>query len=122
MEGTQTVCNSLVCCTLRDGQPSSGKGARRYGEYSCDLPFAAAQAEVKWLNENLVGEHLKPDLIIWTGDSISHDVRSVTEEHVYRSIQILTDLLRDSFPDVPILVSLGNHDFHPANVQAFDQE
>jgi hypothetical protein len=46
----------------------------------------------------------------------------VTEEHVYRSIQILTDLLRDSFPDVPILVSLGNHDFHPANVQAFDQE
>jgi hypothetical protein len=50
------------------------------------LPFAAAEAEVKWLNENLIGDHLKPDIIIWSGDSISHDVRSITEEYVYRSI------------------------------------
>ena len=88
-----------------------GKGARKYGEYTCDLPITTAQAQMDWMHENFIGDHLKPDVILWTGDSISHDVRSLTENHVYESIQILTDLMQKAFPEVPILVSIGNHDF-----------
>lgn len=79
-----------------------------------------AEAQIKWLSRNLVG-HRRPDLILWTGDSISHDLTGIIEEHVYDSIKKLTKLIKDSFPDTPVLLCLGNHDFEPANHQFFDQ-
>ena len=44
MEGTSPICKSLVCCTSKDKVDLDGKHARKYGEYTCDLPIAAAQA------------------------------------------------------------------------------
>lgn len=66
------------------------------------------------MSKNLVG-HRKPDVILWTGDSISHDLTGILEEDIYKVIKKLTKLIRHSFPGVPIVVSLGNHDFEPAN-------
>jgi sphingomyelin phosphodiesterase len=65
--------------------------------------------------------HRKPDLILWTGDSISHDLTGIIEEHVYDSIIKLTSLIKKAFPGTPLLLCLGNHDFEPANHQFFDQ-
>ena len=48
------------------------KGAGRYGELTqCDLPMETAEKQLSWLRKNLK-ENQKPDLILWTGDSISH--------------------------------------------------
>jgi hypothetical protein len=70
------------------------------------------------MKSNLVG-HLKPNFILWTGDSVSHEVLSQTKQHVFDSIKVLNDLLHEGFPGVPILTSLGNHDFTPQNLQKF---
>jgi predicted MPP superfamily phosphohydrolase len=70
------------------------------------------------MKQNLVG-HLKPKYILWTGDSVSHEVLSQTKEHVLNSIQALNTLLHEGFPETPILTSLGNHDFTPQNWQQF---
>jgi hypothetical protein len=39
----------------------------------------------------------------------------MTEARVIETIKSLTGLIKDIFPDVPLIVSLGNHDFEPAN-------
>jgi hypothetical protein len=51
-----------------------------------------AEKQVEWLSKNLIG-HRKPDLILWTGDSISHDLVGISEEDVFMSIQKLTKLI-----------------------------
>lgn len=67
--------------------------ARKYGELSgCDLPIITAQKQIEWLSKNLIG-HRKPDLILWTGDSISHDLVGISEEDVLESIRKLTKLI-----------------------------
>jgi hypothetical protein len=55
-------------------------GARKFGEKSeyCDLPLLTARAQLEWLKENLRGE-AAPDLIIWSGDNVSHQMTVLTE-------------------------------------------
>jgi hypothetical protein len=91
-------------------------GARKFGERGdCDLPLITAQGQMQWLKENLRGE-LKPSLIIWTGDSASHAMVQMTEDQILTTIKILSDLIKEAFPSIPIVFSIGNHDFEPSNV------
>ena len=71
-----------------------------------------------WLKENLRG-HLKPDLILWTGDSVSHGMEYMTENEVLKTVLILSVLIEETYPGIPIVFSLGNHDFEPSNTQKF---
>ena len=71
-----------------------------------------------WLKDNLRG-HLKPDLILWTGDSVSHGMEYMTENEVLQTVRLLSLLIEETYPDVPIVFSLGNHDFEPSNTQNF---
>jgi 3',5'-cyclic AMP phosphodiesterase CpdA len=115
-------CNNFVCCHEKSGRPDDPQdGARKFGELTgCDLPLETAKAQITWLSKNLLG-HRKPDLILWTGDSISHDLTGITEDIVYESIIKLTKLIKKGFPNVPLILCLGNHDFEPANHQFFDK-
>ena len=58
---------------------------------------------------------MKPDLILWTGDSVSHDMEEMTEERVIETLQVLTSLIKEIYPEVPLIASFGNHDFEPSN-------
>jgi sphingomyelin phosphodiesterase len=69
VEGTVIECNGMICCQDRYGKTING--ARKYGEYRCDFPLEGAKAQMKWMRENLTGDK-KPEVIIWTGDSLSH--------------------------------------------------
>lgn len=55
--------------------------ARKYGELTCDIPYVTAvkqmESLVKYAKENLP-EGEKIDLILWTGDSVSHDLHRTT--------------------------------------------
>jgi len=52
---------------------------------------------MSWLKENLRG-HLKPDLILWTGDSVSHGLTYMTEKEVLTTVFILSELIKETFP------------------------
>ncbi len=56
-------------------------------------------------------------MIIWTGDSPSHDLWQITEDDVAKTIEQVTELIKEKFPGVPMYMTLGNHDFHPPNTQ-----
>ena len=48
-----------------------------YGDLNCDIPFLTADKQMEWL-----GKNIKPQLILWTGDSSSHDLYNLHEEDV----------------------------------------
>lgn len=116
IEGTvRQKCGQELCCHSVNGMASEGQGARKFGEViGCDIPLVTCRAQMQWLKENLRGE-LQPDLILWTGDNVSHDMQHMTEEKVIETLQVLTDLIKEFYPDVPLVAILGNHDFEPAN-------
>ena len=62
---------------------------------------------------------MKPELILWTGDSVSHGMEYMTEKEVLETVRILSMLITETYPEVPIVFSLGNHDFEPSNTQQF---
>ena len=109
-------CNHTLCCRKSSGMALNIElGARKYGELAlCDLPEITAREQIQWLKQNLRGD-LKPDLILWTGDSASHDITGMTEESLIETLKTLTNIIKISFSDVPLVVSIGNHDFDPAN-------
>lgn len=59
-------------------------------------------------------------MVLWTGDSISHDLQNISPTDVLDSISALTSLIANHFPNIPVIPALGNHDFHPPNYQSFN--
>ena len=69
----KTDCGDVICCAKKHGMAlSKDMAAGRYGELTnCDMPLETAEKQLIWLRDNLKDSN-KPDLILWTGDSISH--------------------------------------------------
>lgn len=118
-EGTvKSKCGSELCCQERFGRPADDSGARRFGEITgCDIPLETCREQLKWFAENLPKQ---PDLILWTGDSVSHDMAYMTREKVLQTLKLLTEIVKEVYPTTPVVVAIGNHDFEPANYQNFD--
>lgn len=65
---------------------------------------------------------VKPDVIIWTGDSISHDFWEHTHEEVIRKITVISDLVFQYLNKTSTIYPvMGNHDVFPLNMQSFDE-
>lgn len=39
----------------------------------------------------------------------------MTEETILETVKILSSLVEEAFPNIPVIFSIGNHDFEPAN-------
>jgi hypothetical protein len=79
MEGSNRKCGWEICCQAEFGEAKNeDEKARKYGELTCDIPFVTAveqmKALAKWSKEN----EEKIDMIIWTGDSVSHDIHRIS--------------------------------------------
>ena len=107
----------------KHGKPErSDLAAGRYGELTnCDMPLETAEKQLIWLRDNLKDSR-KPDLILWTGDSVSHQMLDISKDDVYKTIEALTAMVERLMPDIPFVVSIGNHDFEPANYQEFKEK
>ncbi len=98
---------------------SPGDAARKYGEITCDIPYITAVKQIESLLEYerkfLKPKNEKIDLILWTGDSISHDVHNTNQQHTLETINQLSLLIHNHFPTTPVIPTMGNHDFDPVN-------
>ena len=111
-EGANKNCLNEICCHFSNGiAEREADKARKYGELKCDLPYIAAEKQIEVLSK--MNETI--DLILWTGDSLSHDIFSTTAEEPMQIIANLSSLIRKYFPDVPVVPVLGNHDYYPVN-------
>jgi len=94
---------------------TEGKGkAGVYGYYNCDTP------EKTLLSSLHFSKQIDPlDFVVWLGDSptkyAEHPQHNQTTEHIMQNVAHVCDLLSETFPNVSIFPSLGNHDHNPDN-------
>jgi len=92
------------------GSSSKGNGAGIWGDFACDSPprlVHSALAEAK-------KQYPNPDVIVWTGDDPPHWLDSdLNRRDVLSVISNLTQWIKDTWPGVQVVPSLGNHDSFP---------
>jgi len=75
-EGMSNDCGKPLCCRSDSGPPTSNaESSGKWGDFKCDIPV--------WTLENMldyIREEVKPDGVMWLGDSIPHNVETLTEE------------------------------------------
>ncbi|KHN72634.1 Acid sphingomyelinase-like phosphodiesterase 3b [Toxocara canis] len=100
--------NVVEKCHRKTGVPRSKLG--QYGNYACHSP--------KSLIRNMLAAAKKvisnPDFVFWTGDSVSHLDNSNNETHVLKELQVVSDMVANTFPQAKILPVFGIHDSAPA--------
>lgn len=59
---------------------------------------------------------IKPDLVFWGGDSIPHNVDSLTEERNIEIMKLATKQVTEGLEGIKIYPCIGNHDTYPQDV------
>ncbi|XP_018022307.1 sphingomyelin phosphodiesterase [Hyalella azteca] len=110
-EGSSTKCGAPICCQAQSGSPMTGEaGAGRWGDYGpCDSP----EILVRNMLEDIRRRHSDIDYIIYTGDSVAHDLWKLSREKNTKVINKVGELLKEYFPYTPIVGALGNHESFP---------
>ncbi|CAD8140740.1 unnamed protein product [Paramecium pentaurelia] len=110
-EGADAFCNAPLCCRKEYGTPKDpNKGAQYWGTLaSCDLPFRTVQNLLQFTKENI-----DPDFIIWTGDSIAHDVWQQFQSNQTIPTRIITEEIQKTMPTTQVYAMYGNHEAYPA--------
>jgi sphingomyelin phosphodiesterase len=63
-----------------------------------------------------IRDMLKPDMIIWTGDNVPHEIWDQSFENNLNATKTVTELIRKTIPGVPLYPIQGNHEYFPANL------
>lgn len=72
-EGSNNDCGKPLCCRSDSGIPlSSSTKAGKWGDYKCDLNSLALDNMLSYI-KNVI----KPDVVIWGGDSVPHNTDSL---------------------------------------------
>ena len=114
--GTEADCKGVICCHAAIMDDSGNKEAKirkpagKYGEYTCDIPEATVNATVRFLRD-----HIKPDILLFTGDQAAHDVWSKSRGRAMVTEGRLARLHNDYLKETNTVISVGNHETVPAN-------
>ncbi|XP_037774487.1 LOW QUALITY PROTEIN: sphingomyelin phosphodiesterase-like [Penaeus monodon] len=116
--GSNAECDDVFyCCREESGPPERPEAAAgHWGDYRfCDAP--------KWLLQemysHIANTHQDIDFIVWTGDLIPHNLWNTTREGNLDVTRQAIQMVKDSFPGIPVFPAIGNHESHPVN--AFPQ-
>ena len=82
--------------------------AGKWGDYWCDLPVATFENLLEY-----VANDLKPDIVMWGGDSPSHDASVQSINETVSELLSVTSKVQSYLEGIPIFASLGNHDAFP---------
>lgn len=55
------------------------------------------------------------DLIYYTGDFGDHFNWDTSQSSVKHTIEFITQQFKEKFPNIPVIMALGNHDTHPSD-------
>ena len=85
------------------------------GMYACDPPSLLVESALAYMKK----VNAKPDFILWTGDSNPHwpkpekGPQGPDFDYIFNNLKKIIKLLSNTFPDVPVIPALGNHDTAP---------
>jgi len=74
----------------------------------CAIPYRTVEEAIK-----SVAEHVKPELILWTGDTANQDSWEHKNETQLLPTKILTQYFKKYLPNSIIIPIFGNHDVFP---------
>ena len=107
--GANADCGKPLCCRNDSGKPTKPEDAAgKWGDYRCDLN------EVTFHNlMSFIKDDVKPDLVFWGGDSIPHNVDSLTFESNVEIMKNVTTEVQKGLEGLRIYPTIGNHDTYP---------
>ncbi|KAL6076104.1 Sphingomyelin phosphodiesterase [Balamuthia mandrillaris] len=106
--GTNVDCDIPLCCREVYGEGT----AREWGEYNCDIPESLFTQMLATINSSM---SLELDFIIWTGDNPPHDIWNENQQMQIERTKRVVDIIKESFPTVPVFPALGNHESFPVD-------
>ena len=73
-EGNNANCDGIVCCQERNGKATKDSDkAGPYGNNRCDSSPKLVESMLKFINDDI-----KPDIAFWGGDSIPHNLDTIS--------------------------------------------
>lgn len=110
-EGSAAYCDHPLCCRHAFGDPGPGEAAAgHWGTLAnCDIPLRTL--------EDMIAQAAltNPDLVYVTGDLPAHDVWAQDHASNLAAINTTNNILKQYFPDTPVISALGNHASAPVN-------
>ena len=77
----------------------------------CDLNELALENMLSYIRNEI-----KPDVVIWGGDSIPHNTESVNTKENIEVMEKVTKQVIEGLPGIKIYPTIGNHDTYPQDV------
>lgn len=105
------------CCRNNSIFVPPFRKASKWGDYNCDSSMYFLNKSFEAISTKL---H-KNDIVFWSGDSPSHHVITQTPKGNFESIQLVTNLIKNSFQNQnqnqmsQIIPVIGNHDMWPVD-------
>ena len=74
--GKNSQCGKPLCCRGDSGvSPNPEDNALKWGMFACDIPVITLESMMEFVKDTI-----KPDAILWGGDTIPHDVDTLETE------------------------------------------
>lgn len=117
--GSNADCSFPVCCrdeTNGVGPIAQSSLAGKWGSYNCDIPLRTLESMLTYIREEV-----KPDIAVWTGDSLTHHIWNNSNEEVINKVKRVSQLVKQQIgADTQVYPISGNHDSFPANLFNFN--
>lgn len=108
-EGTSNVCGAPLCCRSDSGPAKSNDTrAGKWGDYNCDIPVRTMNSLL-----SMIKDEIKPDVVFWGGDSVPHNIESLTFDTNVEIIKNITSEVKAGLDGLKIFPAIGNHDTYP---------
>jgi len=123
-------CGEPVCCRSYDDNHTYSDAVIYGGVFGiasegilCDTPKSVVQSMIEFIAQGIIEHNTDGinrdnlDMIIFVGDVMGHDVYNQSQEQHLHLMRDWIELLRDGLNayDIPIFMSLGNHEALPVN-------
>lgn len=107
--GKSNNCGKVICCrsdSIDAKTPEEVSGI--WGDFNCDIPIETVHHLFKFMKDEL-----KPDVVMWAGDSIAHNLDTITYSQNVRSMIEVTQAVKNGLQGIPVYAAIGNHDTYP---------
>ncbi len=91
LPGADNECNKFLCCRVDTGKaPTKEREAGKWGDYGhCDLPENTYLSLLDYIRDEM-----KPDVVMWLGDTIPHNVRTLDPTENVETIRRATNSIK----------------------------
>lgn len=113
--GSEANCSQSMCCNdwkYHKASPNTVQlPAQAYGSYQCDAPESLLQSSLSSISD--IHKHKNFEFAIFTGDMVDHDdIEYLSMENAIATEKLVYSSMKKHL-DMPIYVTLGNHDTYP---------